>query len=175
MKKIIIGIGLFLSLLLVLFGFVFFANTFIFTQSKSQEKPTETTEVVPSTETKQSTKKQTANAPNEGQEARSKWLSEFGEKWVNYSSINSRNQSVRTYFTDEAAKENGLDVDPRMEIEGNGEIRQIFQSLDDQSTYVLLGEERVREVVSDIMLEVTIDKEKERISKLTVRYVRQAY
>lgn len=42
-------------------------------------------------------------------------LKDFGRKWVNYTDIYERNQSVKNYLIDCCIKENGIDNDPHVQ------------------------------------------------------------
>ncbi|MCE2569812.1 hypothetical protein KJZ20_17515, partial [Enterococcus faecalis] len=48
------------------------------------------------------------------------FLQDFGEKFLNYSSIDERNKSVRDMFTGEARAINGLDTSVDINVEGKG-------------------------------------------------------
>jgi len=102
-------------------------------------------------------------------------LKSFGTNWINYETIYERNQSVRDYLTEICIKENGIDVDPHVGLRGEGKITGIYQSLDNPYQYIVVGEERVEDIVSDIILEVEVDKEQVKISNIVVNYKYRAY
>ncbi|EEN70411.1 hypothetical protein HMPREF0345_2683 [Enterococcus faecalis ATCC 29200] len=104
-------------------------------------------------------------------------LTSFGKKWVNYETIYKRNQSVKEYMTEKAIKEHGINVDPKANFKGSGSITSINQSVEDSTRYVLLGEEKAKDLVSKIVLEVKVVPEagNYKINELTVNYMRQAY
>ena len=107
------------------------------------------------------------------------FLQDFGEKFLNYSSIDERNKSVRDMFTGEARAINGLDtsVDINVEEKGKGKVKAIYRQTTEEMKYVIVGTDEANGNKNGIVLFVELmDKNGEtKISQLTVSYIRQAY
>ena len=107
------------------------------------------------------------------------FLQDFGEKFLNYSSIDERNKSVRDMFTGEARAINGLDtsVDINVEGKGKGKVKAIYRQTTEEMKYVIVGTDEANGNKNGIVLFVELmDKNGEtKISQLTVSYIRQAY
>ncbi|MDU6310834.1 MAG: EF0163 family protein [Enterococcus faecalis] len=104
-------------------------------------------------------------------------LNDFGKKWVNYSTIFKRNQSVKEYLTDQAIKDNSIDVDPHADFEAKGKITDIYQKTDTSNQYVLLGEEESKGNRNKIVIQIDVVSEENdyKINRFTVNYMRQLY
>ncbi|MGQ4822575.1 EF0163 family protein [Enterococcus faecalis] len=105
------------------------------------------------------------------------FLQDFGEKFLNYSSIDERNKSVRDMFTGEARAINGLDTSVDINVEGKGKVKAIYRQTTEEMKYVIVGTDEVNGNKNGIVLFVELmDKNGEtKISQLTVSYIRQAY
>lgn len=147
-------------------------NEIITSEITSQESTSQESEAIrQTTETIQKSEPETQTADEDIQAL----LKSFGTNWINYETIYERNQSVRDYLTEICIKENGIDVDPHVGLRGEGKITGIYQSLDNPYQYIVVGEERVEDIVSDIILEVEVDKEQVKISNIVVNYKYRAY
>lgn len=190
MKKTIIGAVIIVVLGLI--GYNFYlgqqktpvkepqsAETTSATKISSEEEKSLTSETT-STESSEKEKETTSTTSQEEQAKQVEIkpiLETFGKNWVNYDTIYKRNQSVKDLFTEKGQQENGLDSDPKVDTKATGEIKTISANLDQPNQYVLIGEERVRDMVNSIVLEVTLVQEGSvyKIDKLVVNYMRQAY
>ena len=105
------------------------------------------------------------------------FLLDFGEKFLNYSSIDERNKSVRDMFTGEARAINGLDTSVDINVEGKGKVKAIYRQTTEEMKYVIVGTDEANGNKNGIVLFVELtDKNGEtKISQLTVSYIRQAY
>lgn len=105
------------------------------------------------------------------------FLKNFGNNWLNYTSIRERNQSVRDYMTDECIKANAIDAEIHTEFDATGKINDVYQSLDNENSYSIFGvEESKGNRLLIVLLVDTVEENNElKISKLTVNYIRQAY
>ncbi|OJG96507.1 hypothetical protein RV18_GL002455 [Enterococcus termitis] len=107
------------------------------------------------------------------------FLKEFGEKFVNYKSIDERNGAVKGLLTEDCAKENGMTVKVNADFTAQGEVLQIYRPFEDDKSqsYIIVGKERSSAGEQGILLTVSLREENAalRISKLTVHYVKQAY
>lgn len=105
------------------------------------------------------------------------FLQDFGEKFLNYLSIDERNKSVRDMFTGEARAINGLDTSVDINVEGKGKVKAIYRQTTEEMKYVIVGTDEANGNKNGIVLFVELtDKNGEtKISQLTVSYIRQAY
>ncbi|MCH1672956.1 hypothetical protein MKL18_13550 [Enterococcus faecalis] len=144
-------------------------------ERSKEEQKSSTTET--SQENHSETSSSQIETTSEESEAIDTLLNEFGKKWVNYSTIYKRNQSVREYLTDQAIKDNSIDVDPHADFEAKGKITDIYQKTDTSNQFVLLGEEEAKGNINKIVLQVEVLSEGNtyKINKITVNYMRQAY
>lgn len=102
------------------------------------------------------------------------FLQDFGKRWLNYDSIYQRNQSVRDYFTEEAIENYSIDFDPKVEFEATGKITLVTQSMSNENSYLMIGEESARGSWNKVILELELTKgEEPKISQMTVNYMRQ--
>ena len=102
-------------------------------------------------------------------------LKNFGRKWVNYTDIYERNQSVKNYLSDRCIKENGIDNDPHLQYKTIGRIHTITQDVIQSDQYLLFGEETTNEMTRFVLLQIKVDQEVQKIDKIKIYYVRSAY
>lgn len=167
MKKKLITIGS-LGLVLIVISFIaFFPSR---TGTKKESKPS-TTQTTYSKAEEENTQDSTDN------NNKLAMLEDFGNKWINYTNIYDRNQSVKELFTQQAVNDNSLNTDPHVDIEATGTINTISQSMTKDNTFVIIGIEKINNNPTKIILEIEIEEENEQplISKLTVSYARGAY
>ena len=86
------------------------------------------------------------------------FLQDFGEKFLNYSSIDERNKSVRDMFTGEARAINGLDtsVDINVEGKGKGKVKAIYRQTTEEMKYVIVGTDETNGNKNGIVLFVEL-------------------
>ena len=86
------------------------------------------------------------------------FLQDFGEKFLNYSSIDERNKSVRDMFTGEARAINGLDtsVDINVEGKGKGKVKAIYRQTTEEMKYVIVGTDEANGNKNGIVLFVEL-------------------
>lgn len=102
------------------------------------------------------------------------FLQDFGKRWLNYDSIYPRNQSVRDFFTEEAIENYSINFDPKVEFEATGKIILVTQSMSNENSYLLLGEESARGSWNKVIIELELTEgEKPKINQMTVNYMRQ--
>lgn len=102
-------------------------------------------------------------------------LQNFGNNFFNYSSINERNESVKKYLTSEAIKKNGIDGETTAEFEAEGEITNIYQDVSTKNAYLIFATEKTASTNSQVVVQVTVDQDKLKISNLSIYYVKPAY
>ncbi|MET1995588.1 EF0163 family protein [Enterococcus faecium] len=101
-------------------------------------------------------------------------LQNFGKHWLNYDSIYQRNQSVRDWLTEEAIENYSIDFDPKVEFESSGKITLITQSMFNENSYLVMGEESARGSWNKVIIELElIEDEDPKINHMTVNYMRQ--
>lgn len=166
MKRNLLIIGSLFIALIVICLIAFFPSN---SNPKKESNPS-TTQIISS---KEEEKTQESRKPTQTLSM----LEDFGNKWINYSSIYNRNQSVKELFTQQAIKDNSLNVDPHVEIRATGTITTISQSMTENNKFVLVGIEKTNNNPTKIFLEIEIEEENNQplISKLTVSYAREAY
>lgn len=104
-------------------------------------------------------------------------VKEFGERWVNFSSVDERNASVKEFLTKECIKANGIDVPVHAEFETVGKITNVYQSTEEEDSYIVFGTEEAKGNRNTIVLNVELESSGTDflVSKIVVNYVRQAY
>lgn len=102
---------------------------------------------------------------------------EFGKRWVNYSSIDERNSSVKSLMTEDCQKENGITVTTHADFNATGQVEGVYASVSEPNSYVFFGTEEYKGNRKKIVLtiQVEVDQEDVKVSKLVVSYVQQAY
>lgn len=103
------------------------------------------------------------------------FIKNFSNKWMNYSDVYERNQSVREYLADECIKENTIDVDPHVEYESKGTIQSIAQDMENERKFVVSGVESAKGYANDFVFILRLAKNELKISEITVWYVRTGY
>lgn len=117
-------------------------------------------------------------AANERKEAILALIGEFGKRWLNYSSIGKRNASVVELCTEKAVKNNGLAADPHAEFKGEGKFTLVTQDVDQTDTYLMFGNDVVRETIHRqvlLQLKVVESEGTYKIDEIVLNYVQQAY
>ncbi|WP_322786846.1 EF0163 family protein, partial [Enterococcus gallinarum] len=99
-------------------------------------------------------------------------LKEFGKKWLNYTDVYERNQSVKAYLTDRCVKENGIEDNPHVQYKAIGRIHNVTQDVAQPNHYLLFGEETTNEVTRFVLIQLKIDQQVKKIDAIKVYYVR---
>ena len=151
----------------------------IYTKYQGKKRRRETNFLKSSSETFSKESSEQSEKEQISQQDYDTFLQDFGEKFLNYSSIDERNKSVRDMFTGEARAINGLDtsVDINVEGKGKGKVKAIYRQTTEEMKYVIVGTDEANGNKNGIVLFVELmDKNGEtKISQLTVSYIRQAY
>ena len=151
----------------------------IYTKYQGKSRRRETNFLKSSSETFSKESSEQSEKEQISQQDYDTFLQDFGEKFLNYSSIDERNKSVRDMFTGEARAINGLDtsVDINVEGKGKGKVKAIYRQTTEEMKYVIVGTDEANGNKNGIVLFVELmDKNGEtKISQLTVSYIRQAY
>lgn len=115
------------------------------------KEPTE--ETVISEPTPEVEEKQKTSTKGDWEETRN-MLERFGSEWLNYRSIYDRNQSVKPMLTPRAIDMYAIDVDPNVELVAEGAVTNVFK--EDDSTYLITGDEQLRGVFYKVFIEVEL-------------------
>jgi len=102
-------------------------------------------------------------------------LKDFGRKWVNYTDIYERNQSVKNYLIDCCIKENGIDNDPHVQQKNIGRIHNVSQDITQTDHYLLFGEQKSNAVTRFLFIQLKINQKVQKIYASKIYYVRSAY
>lgn len=143
-------------------------------KNESKTSPSSTDSTITSSISKTS---DTASREENSEPSYDTFLSDFGDKFLNYASIDQRNHQVKELFTKEARAVNGLDTLVHLNIKGSGEVQAIYRQTKDKMSYVIVGSEETNNNKNIVVLfvELTTEGTTTKIKKLTVSYVRQAY
>lgn len=66
-----------------------------------------------------------------------KFLDEFVTEFLNFNSIDERNESLENKMTKEAFEENGMDVKVHADYESKGEVLNVYKSLTKENFYYI--------------------------------------
>lgn len=101
-------------------------------------------------------------------------LSDFGQNWLNFSTIYKRNQSVKPLLTAKAIQDNAINVDPHANFSSTGQITHVYQEVGKRSSYLLTGTQHSQKQVFEPVLKVEVVRQGQtvKINKITTSYVR---
>lgn len=128
--------------------------------SQSTNKPTE--------KTKNSVSKAEQNSSDV-----KNMLKEFGTKYLNYDSIDERNESIKDYFTKEAQEANSFNVKVNADVKSRGKITGAYQDISNKNQYLLQINQDTQGSKTVAILKLTVTEDK--ISKMNMFYVQSAY
>ncbi|WP_413473930.1 EF0163 family protein [Streptococcus parauberis] len=100
-------------------------------------------------------------------------LKDFGAKYLNYNSIDGRNESIKKYFTDEAQDENSLNVKVHADIKSKGKVTGAYKDISNKNQYLLQIYQETQGSKTVAILKLTVTEGK--ISKMNMFYVQSAY
>lgn len=83
-------------------------------------------------------------------------LENFGEDWLNFSSISERNQQVEKYMTEDAVENTQSETNENKQQETTGTIKTMTQDIEHPHKYILLGEKTTQEETREVILEVEL-------------------
>lgn len=113
----------------------------------------------------------TSYSTNEQNVSAGAFLENFGNDWLNFSSISERNQQVEKYMTDNAIENAPLEANEKDQQESTGSIKAITQDIEDPQRYILLGEEITQDESKEVILEVKlINEPSQKISHFEFNY-----
>ena len=98
-------------------------------------------------------------------------LESFVDAYVNFHSIDDRNQSVMDFVTEDCQKENALDVKVHADFDSKGTIESSYQSISDPDDFIVLGREESRGASHAFLMNVHFINDK--IDSYNYKYMRQ--
>lgn len=98
-------------------------------------------------------------------------LESFVYSYVNFHSIDDRNQSVMDFVTEDCQKENALDVKVHADFDSKGTIESSYQSISDPDSFIVLGKEESRGASHAFLMNVHFTNDK--IDSYTYKYMAQ--
>ncbi|HHD1574871.1 TPA: EF0163 family protein [Enterococcus faecium] len=96
-------------------------------------------------------------------------LRDFSYKLLNFTSIDDRNDEIKSYLTNKCIKEQGLDVKVNADFNSIGSIEYIYQETDDVNHYIVLGNDKSRGAEHDVLIDITFEKDK--INSFSIKYM----
>ncbi|EGP5483122.1 EF0163 family protein [Enterococcus faecium] len=96
-------------------------------------------------------------------------LRNFSYKLLNFTSIDDRNDEIKSYLTNKCIKEQGLDVKVNADFNSIGSIEYIYQETDDVNHYIVLGNDKSRGTEHDVLIDITFEKDK--INSFSIKYM----
>lgn len=63
------------------------------------------------------------------------------DAYVNFHSIDDRNQSVMDFVTEDCQKQNALDIEVHADFDSTGMIENSYQDLIDPQSFIVIGKE----------------------------------
>ncbi|MEL5938199.1 EF0163 family protein [Tetragenococcus halophilus] len=119
----------------------------------------------------ETTEEENVNSDNKDQEEEKEaFLKDFAERWINFRSIEERNKSVKSFLTEKAIYENGIDAELKVEFQSEGEVKKIAKVQDEkQESYMILVDEKARDEKNTMLIEVSLKQNQ--IEDFSARYV----
>ncbi|EOS7714517.1 hypothetical protein EWY14_RS14915, partial [Enterococcus hirae] len=98
-------------------------------------------------------------------------LESFVYSYVNFHSIDDRNQSVMDFVTEDCQKENALDVKVHADFDSKGTIESSYQSISDPDSFIVLGKEESRGASHAFLMNVHFTNDE--IDSYNYKYIAQ--
>lgn len=112
-----------------------------------------------------------SNKEKEDKTKEKELLESFVDAYVNFHSIDDRNQSVMDFVTEDCQKENSLDVEVHADFDSKGTIENSYQSISDSDSFIVLGKEERRGTSHEFLMNVHLINDK--IDAYTYKYLAQ--
>lgn len=112
-----------------------------------------------------------SNKEKEDKTKEKELLESFVDAYVNFHSIDDRNQSVMDFVTEDCQKENSLDVKVHADFDSKGTIESSYQSIADPDSFIVLGKEESRGASHAFLMNVHFTNNK--IDFYTYKYMAQ--
>ncbi|PWQ89815.1 hypothetical protein DKX15_11755 [Enterococcus faecium] len=112
-----------------------------------------------------------SNREKDGKTKEKEILESFVYSYVNFHSIDDRNQSVMDFVTEDCQKENALDIEIHADFDSKGTIESSYQSVSDPDDFIVLGREESRGASHEFLMNVHFTNDK--IDFYTYKYMAQ--
>lgn len=112
-----------------------------------------------------------SNREKDGKTKEKEILESFVDAYVNFQSIDDRNQSMMDFVTEDCQKENALDVKVHADFDSKGTIESSYQSISDPDSFIVLGKEESRGASHAFLMNVHFTNDK--IDSYTYKYMAQ--
>ncbi|GEN21983.1 hypothetical protein LAC02_52640 [Ligilactobacillus acidipiscis] len=87
-------------------------------------------------------------------------LESFVDAYVNFHSIDDRNQSVMNFVTEDCQKENALDIEVHADFDSTGMIERSYKDLTDPDSFIVVGKEESRGASHEFLMKVHFSDDK---------------
>ncbi|MFS1236782.1 EF0163 family protein [Enterococcus lactis] len=112
-----------------------------------------------------------SNREKDGKTKEKEILESFVDAYVNFQSIDDRNQSMMDFVTEDCQKENALDIKVHADFDSKGTIESSYQSIADPDSFIVLGKEESRGASHAFLMNVHFTNDK--IDSYTYKYMAQ--
>ncbi|HGF7824190.1 TPA: EF0163 family protein, partial [Enterococcus faecium] len=112
-----------------------------------------------------------SNREKDGKTKEKEILESFVDAYVNFQSIDDRNQSMMDFVTEDCQKENALDIEIHADFDSKGTIESSYQSVSDPDDFIVLGREESRGASHEFLMNVHFTNDK--IDSYTYKYLAQ--
>lgn len=82
------------------------------------------------------------------------------DAYVNFHSIDDRNQSVMNFVTEDCQKENALDIEVHADFDSTETIERSYQDLIDPQSFIVIGKEKSRGASHKFLMNVRFSDDK---------------
>lgn len=93
----------------------------------------------------------------------------FVTQYINFESIDLRNESVKPFLTNELIKKNSIDVITNADFSSSGEVTEVIRDQYDPNIFIVLGKDVTRDKNHQFFSKIVIDGDK--ISDYSFDYV----
>ncbi|MFB8450041.1 EF0163 family protein [Enterococcus thailandicus] len=132
---------------------------------KELKKEQEKNEIIVSDEKSDDEKKE------DNKNDKSELAKSFTYGYTNFDSIDSRNEAIVDYVTNECKEENALDVKVHADFDSKAYIDVVYQDVFNGDNFILMGKEESRGASHDFLMSVHVSGEK--IDSYSYKYVAQ--
>ncbi|WP_195958038.1 EF0163 family protein [Enterococcus gallinarum] len=169
MKRVMVILALFVGVLFLSMNYTELQGKYDdqvaeLTKLKQEKKDQSIVIAEPQVEEQKSSESQEEKKHREVSEA-------FVYEYVNFGSIDERNQSLVDFVTEACRKDNALDVKVHADFDSEGTIDSSYQSVTDPSLFIVLGKEESRGASHEFLMEIQFLNDK--IDSYVYKYVAQ--
>lgn len=118
----------------------------------------------------------TKNVEEEKSSKRTDMLKDFGRSYLNYKTIDERNENIKNYFTKEAQNKNGLNIKVNADIESKGKIINVYQDILNEDEYMIQFYQEIQNNKTSAVLKLVLTTDKQpKIKSMNMFYIQSAY